>query len=148
MQELAQSLEVLGLASLEGLNTRDLRKAFRKRSLQLLPERHPGTMNAHSTFEELNTAFLEVRVEEEGVGEEEEGLVMVWKVFGTTPSGPVQVLQALAADGKAVDDLLPGQVLAVQSPTIVMTFSGTASVHFRVFISRVRNIFRQSYIQP
>ena len=60
MQQLARSLEVLGLTTLDGLTRKELRKIFKKRSLALLPERHPGTMNAHSIFEELNAAFLEV----------------------------------------------------------------------------------------
>ena len=78
MHELGRHLEVLGLPSLAGLVPRDLRKVFRKRSLQLLPERHPGTMNAHSIFEELNTAFLEVPME---------GLVVVVEVVGITLPG-------------------------------------------------------------
>ena len=60
MQQLAKSLELLGLTTLEGLTRKELRKIFKKRSLTLLPERHPGTMNAHSIFEEFNAAFLEV----------------------------------------------------------------------------------------
>ena len=66
---MCRALEQLGLASLEGLSRKDLKKAFRKRSLALLPEKHPSLVNAHSRFEDLNSAFVEVG----GGGREEWG---------------------------------------------------------------------------
>ena len=36
-------------------------QVFKKRSLTLLPEKHPSLLNAHSRFEELNSAYVEVR---------------------------------------------------------------------------------------
>ena len=35
-------------------------KVFKKRSLAQLPEKHPALLNAHSRFEELNSAYVEV----------------------------------------------------------------------------------------
>ena len=57
---MCRALEQLGLTSLEGVSRKDLKKAFRKRSLALLPEKHPSLVNAHSRFEDLNSAFVEV----------------------------------------------------------------------------------------
>jgi hypothetical protein len=41
---------------------KDLRRQFKKRSIALLPEKHPSLANAHSRFEELNAAFVKVRL--------------------------------------------------------------------------------------
>ena len=39
---------------------KDLRKAFRKRSLAMIPDKHPTVPNAHSRFEEVNNSFVTV----------------------------------------------------------------------------------------
>ena len=39
---------------------RELRKVFKKRCLAMLPEKHPTVPNAHSKFEEVITAFVQV----------------------------------------------------------------------------------------
>ena len=36
-------------------------QVFKKKSLTLLPEKHPALLNAHSRFEELNSAYVEVQ---------------------------------------------------------------------------------------
>ena len=40
---------------------RELRKLFKKRCLAMLPEKHPTVPNAHSKFEEVITAFVQVK---------------------------------------------------------------------------------------
>ena len=42
-------------------NLRELRKLFKKRCLAMLPEKHPTVPNAHSKFEEVITAFVQVK---------------------------------------------------------------------------------------
>ena len=42
------------------LTFRELRKVFKKRCLAMLPEKHPTVPNAHSKFEEVITAFVQV----------------------------------------------------------------------------------------
>ena len=60
MKEFQDELEILGIPELSDLNLRELRKAFRKRSLAMLPEKHPTVANAHTQFEEVNAAFVKV----------------------------------------------------------------------------------------
>jgi curved DNA-binding protein CbpA len=61
MELLTAELELLGLPPTSSPTLKDLRKAFKKKSILLLPERHPSAPNAHSTFEELNASFVKVR---------------------------------------------------------------------------------------
>ena len=60
MENIADDLELLGLSSSCLPTMKDLRKAFKKKSILLLPEKHPTTPNAHSRFEDVNTAFIKV----------------------------------------------------------------------------------------
>ena len=53
-------LETLGFSADESLNMKDLRKMFKRKSIAMLPEKHPTVPNAHSRFEEVNVAFIEV----------------------------------------------------------------------------------------
>ena len=62
MQEYRSELEVLGITDGMSLTLKELRKAFKKKSLAMLPEKHPTVANAHSQFEEVNTAFVKVLV--------------------------------------------------------------------------------------
>ena len=59
MAELARYREVLGY-DLERLELKELKKCFKKKSLAMLPEKHPTVANAHSRFEEVNHSFVEV----------------------------------------------------------------------------------------
>ena len=60
MELLGDELEHLGLPPTSSPSLKDLRKAFKKKSILLLPERHPSAPNAHSRFEELNASFVKV----------------------------------------------------------------------------------------
>ena len=60
MELLVDELELLGLSTTSALTVKDLRKAFKKKSILLLPEKHPSSPNAHSRFEKLNDAFVMV----------------------------------------------------------------------------------------
>ena len=60
MELLVDELELLGLSTNSEPTLKDLRKAFRKKSILLLPEKHPDSPNAHSIFEKLNEAFVKV----------------------------------------------------------------------------------------
>ena len=51
---------LLGLNENEKLDMRELRRAFKRRSISMLPEKHPTVPNAHSKFEEIITAFVQV----------------------------------------------------------------------------------------
>ena len=55
-----KELDILGVTDEKEINLKELKKAFKKRSLAMLPEKHPTVANAHSKFEEVNEAFLEV----------------------------------------------------------------------------------------
>ena len=61
MQECQHELETLGIANGENLSIKELRKSFKRKSLAMLPEKHPTVANAHSRFEEVNSAFVKVR---------------------------------------------------------------------------------------
>ena len=51
---------LLGLNENEKLDMRELRRAFKRKSISMLPEKHPTVPNAHSKFEEIITAFVQV----------------------------------------------------------------------------------------
>ena len=59
MADLAKYRDVLGY-DLEQLELKELKKCFKKKSLAMLPEKHPTVANAHSRFEEVNLSFVEV----------------------------------------------------------------------------------------
>ena len=52
-------LSVLGIHD-ENVNLKDVKKYFKKKSVQMLPEKHPTVPNAHTKFEEVNAAFIKV----------------------------------------------------------------------------------------
>ena len=52
-------LSVLGIHD-ENVNLKDVKKYFKKKSVQMLPEKHPSVPNAHTKFEEVNAAFIKV----------------------------------------------------------------------------------------
>ena len=60
MEHCQVELELLGLST-TCPTLKDLRKAFKKKSILLLPEKHPDARNAHSKFEEVNCAFAKVK---------------------------------------------------------------------------------------
>ena len=62
MEEIKENLEVLGFSGNEKLNMKELRKMFKRKSIAMLPEKHPTVPNAHSRFEEVNVAFVEVSI--------------------------------------------------------------------------------------
>ena len=60
MEELRSELELVGYISDKPLTLKEVKKAFRRKSHVLLPEKSLGAQNAHTRFEELNTAFLKI----------------------------------------------------------------------------------------
>ena len=60
MKEFQDELAVLGILEQTDLNLRELRRAFKKKSLAMLPEKHPTVANAHTQFEEVNASFVTV----------------------------------------------------------------------------------------
>ena len=55
-----RAVTVLGCGEEAELEARDLRRMFKRRMLAQLPERHPSLASAHSKFEEILAAFVEV----------------------------------------------------------------------------------------
>ena len=55
-----RAVTVLGCGEEAELEARDLRRVFKRRVLAQLPERHPSLASAHSKFEEILAAFVEV----------------------------------------------------------------------------------------
>ena len=55
MTEISKELQKLGIEVEEGkdLNLKDVRKAFKRKSLAMLPEKHPSIVNAHAIFEDI-----------------------------------------------------------------------------------------------
>ena len=62
MENAQPELAVLGITDGESLTLKELKKCFKKKSLAMLPEKHPTVANAHSQFEEVNTAFVKVKL--------------------------------------------------------------------------------------
>ena len=65
MGDIKESLKILGFSGDENVNekfTKELRKMFKKKSIAMLPEKHPTVPNAHSRFEEVNSAFVSVSI--------------------------------------------------------------------------------------
>ena len=60
MEELKSELELVGYISDKPLTLKEVKKAFRRKSHVLLPEKSLGAQNAHTRFEELNSAFLKI----------------------------------------------------------------------------------------
>ena len=55
-----REIEIIGMASDKALTLKEAKRAFRRKSHILLPEKSLGAQNAHSRFEELNAAFLRI----------------------------------------------------------------------------------------
>ena len=53
-------LDLLGISNEKEIRLIELKKYFKKKSLAMLPEKHPTIANAHSQFEEVNEAFVKV----------------------------------------------------------------------------------------
>ena len=61
MDEINQSLSIIGYNEGDKLEMRELRKVFKKKSLSMLPEKHPTVPNAYQRFEEINSSFVKGR---------------------------------------------------------------------------------------
>ena len=61
MGDVRNNMETLGIIGDEALTMKECKKMFLKKSISMLPEKHPTVSNAHSRLEELNIAFIEVR---------------------------------------------------------------------------------------
>ena len=62
VEDIKKAMVMLGFNEDDTLDVKDLRKAFKKKSIAMLPEKHPTVPNAHSRFEEIITAFVQVRI--------------------------------------------------------------------------------------
>lgn len=62
VEDIKKSMVMLGFNEDDTLDVKDLRKAFKKKSITMLPEKHPTVPNAHSRFEEIITAFVQVGI--------------------------------------------------------------------------------------
>ena len=58
---MTKCMGTLGFTGDETLTMKECRKMFKRKSIAMLPEKHPTVPNAHSRFEEINIAFIEVR---------------------------------------------------------------------------------------
>ena len=67
LEEMKKSLLLLGLTEDDKLDMRELRRIFKRKSLALLPEKHPTVPNAHSRFEELISAFVQVIIQRSNI---------------------------------------------------------------------------------
>ena len=67
LEEVKKSLLLLGLTEDDKLDLRELRRIFKRKSLALLPEKHPTVPNAHSRFEELISAFVQVIIQSSNI---------------------------------------------------------------------------------
>ena len=63
LEEIKKSMLLLGFTEDDKLDMRELRRIFKRKSLAMLPERHPTVPNAHSRFEELISAFVQVIIQ-------------------------------------------------------------------------------------
>ena len=59
-ENIKNELELIGLPNDREFTLKEAKRAFRRKSHVLLPEKSLGTQNAHSRFEELNTAFVTI----------------------------------------------------------------------------------------
>ena len=60
LHDCRKELNLLNIANEKEINLKELKKAFKKKSLAMLPEKHPTIANSHSQFEEINEAFTKV----------------------------------------------------------------------------------------
>ena len=60
MDDVRKNMETLGFTGDETLTMKECRKMFKRKSIAMLPEKHPTVPNAHSQFEEINEAFVQV----------------------------------------------------------------------------------------
>ena len=58
MENSCTDLDILSIAVGENLTSKELQRSFKKKSLAMLPEKHPTVTNAHSQFEEVDLAFV------------------------------------------------------------------------------------------
>ena len=57
-ENIKTELELIGLPIDRAFTLKEAKRSFRRKSHTLLPEKSLGTQNAHSRFEELNSAFM------------------------------------------------------------------------------------------
>ena len=62
LEDIKKSMLVLGFNEDDKVDLRELRRVFKKKSISMLPEKHPTVANAHSKFEEIITAFVQVNL--------------------------------------------------------------------------------------
>ena len=63
MFDFTEYAKILGLdaeVDLRNVSLKELKKIFKRRSLAMLPEKHPNVPNAHSRFEEITQTFVQV----------------------------------------------------------------------------------------
>ena len=60
MAEISKELGILGIEETDSLTIKDVKKTYKRKAIQLFPEKNPDNSKAHSKFEELNSAFIKV----------------------------------------------------------------------------------------
>ena len=90
---LSRQWQCNGIKQNINLTFRELRKLFKKRCLAMLPEKHPTVPNAHSKFEEVITAFVQVKSHR----------MMISYLFQ-------QLIGHLKSSGDNITTLMPGEI--------------------------------------
>ena len=93
MQGEIKSRQCSGIKQNLNSTFRELRKLFKKRCLAMLPEKHPTVPNAHSKFEEVITAFVQVKSQKK----------MISYLFQ-------QLIGHLKSSGDNITSLMPGEI--------------------------------------
>ena len=64
LKKFQADLDILGYSGdlTTKTNLKEIKRCFKKKSLAMLPEKHPTVAYAHTRFEEVNAAFVRVKL--------------------------------------------------------------------------------------
>ena len=133
MEDLKDSLELIGLPSDKPFTVKDAKRVFRKKSYAMLPEKALGNQNAHSKFEELNSSFVKILKRKQEDGEKIDDVMP-----GEVNSSKVQIVMNLRQGSvpfwkKAVKQMYPTVIIGAQKKSNFIPGGSGKAIRFVVY---------------
>ena len=133
MEGLKECLELIGLPPDKSFTIKEAKRVFRKKSYALLPEKSLGNQNAHSKFEELNSAFVKVMKQKQEEGEDIDDIMP-----GEVNSSKVQIVMNLKHGSvqfwkRAIKQMYPTVIVGAQKKSNFIPGGSGKAIRFVVY---------------
>ena len=133
MGSLKDCLELVGLPQDKTFTIKDAKRAFKKKSYAMLPEKSLGNQNAHGKFEELNRSFVEIMKHKKDEGENIDEIMP-----GDVDVSKVQIVMTLRQGSvpfwkKVIKQMYPTVIVGAQKKSNFVAGGSGKAIRFVVY---------------